>query len=151
MYRADTLLKSLIRDLGIEDGVKLSEMKRLWNTLFREPLSSHMTPSLLTRGKLLLTVDSPVWLQELNFYKEDILRKLSSYGVGAISFRLGTVLANKKSERGNQKSRARRLTDAEETFVGETVAEIGDDSLKKTLKTTMKKAIASGKTKIRES
>ncbi len=148
MYRADSLLKAYIKDLGIEDGIGLSEIKRNWNALFHEPLSHHMSPSLLARGELLLTVDSPVWLQELNFFRGDILRKLSPYGVSAIRFRIGRVSANVKPGAGSRKAKVKKLTDAEQAFIRETVAEMCDEGLKETLKLTMEKAITSGKTKI---
>ena len=149
MYRADSLLKLFIKDLGIEDGIRLSEIKRHWNALFNEPLSLHMAPSLLARGELLLTVDSPVWLQELNFYRQDILKKLGSYGVSAIRFRLGRVSAKAKSGARNQRATVKRLSSAEQTFIQETVAEIRDEGLKESLTVIMEKAITSGKTKIR--
>ena len=149
MYRADSLLKPFIKDLGIEEGIKLSEIRRHWTTLFREPLSCHMAPSLLNRGELLLTVDSPVWLQELNFYREDILKKLVSYGLSAVRFRLGRVSAKMKTEIKKQKSNA-RLTDTEKVFIQKAVSGIRDEALKETLKMTMERAITSGKTKVRE-
>jgi len=149
MRRVDTLLKHVIKDLGIEDDVRLSEMKRLWNTVFREPLLSHMIPSLLTRGELLLTVDSPVWLQELNFCKQEILKKLTPFGVSAIRFRLGSFPARRRKE-VFRVLKSKKLTETEQTFITETTAEIGDNDLKKTMTTVLGKAIASGKTKIRD-
>ena len=97
MKRADSLLSPFIRELGIEDGVKLAEIKRNWCNLFNKPLSYHMSPLILSKGEILLNVDSPVWLQEITFYKEDIIKKMSSYGVKAIRFRLGKVSRNKRS------------------------------------------------------
>ncbi len=149
MHRADSLLKPLVRDLGIEDSVRLLEIKRNWNNLFREPLSRHMTPSLLSRGELLLMVDSPVWLQELNFYREEIIKKLCHYGVGAVRFRLGRASVRVKPKGGSLKPNIKCLTDKERSFVRETVAKISDEGLKNTLGATIEKAIASGKTKIR--
>lgn len=150
MRRVDTLLNHIIRDLGIKDDVKLAEMKRLWGTLFREPLLSHMIPSLLTRDELLLTVDSPVWLQELNFCKQEILGKLTPFGVRSIRFRLGRIPTNKR--RGALRtSKPKNLTETEQSFIRETTAEISDDALKKTVTIAMEKAIASGKTNIRDS
>lgn len=148
MKRADSLLRPFIIDLGIEDGVRLDEIKRNWNILFREPLSSHMSPALFSRGELLITVDSPVWLQELNFYKEDIVNKLNSYGVGAIRFRLGRVSTNIKSEIRSRQPKVKRITDTEHAFIQDTVAKVPDEGLKETLKAAMAKSFTSGKMKI---
>ncbi len=146
MKRADSLLSPVIRELGIEDSVKLAEIKKTWHNLFNKPLSYHMSPFKLSEGEIFLNVDSPVWLQELNFYKEEIIRKMSSYGVRAVRFRLGRV--SKKSEVRSQKSEVRRLTHEELSYVEETVSQIGDDALKGAVKMAIEKAIASGKTKI---
>jgi hypothetical protein len=148
--RADSLLTPFIRDLGIEDSVRLAEIKRNWYSLFQKPLSYHIAPSLLSRGELLINVDSPVWLQELKFYKEGFLKKLGPYGVSEIRFRLGRVsLTNKQSEVRSQGSGVKHLTNKEHTFIQDIVSKIEDERLKVTLKTAIEKAINSGKTKIR--
>jgi len=144
--RADSLLASVIKDLGIADGVKFAEIKRDWNALFDQPLSFHMSPSMLSNGELLIFVDSPAWLQELSFFREDIRRKLESYGVKSIRFRLGRV-ATKKGVR-NQKTGVKQLTNVEHEIVKEMVSRIDDEGLKGAMKTTIEKAIASGKTKV---
>ena len=148
MRRADSLLKPYIKDLGIGDGIRLSEMRRSWNVLFQGPLAGHTFPSLLSGGELLLTVDSPVWLQELNFCRDMIIKKLESYGVRTIRFRLGRVSAKAKSEAVGQKQKTKRLTGTEQDFIQETVDKIPDEGLRETFKATMEKAIVSGKTKI---
>src|SRR4030042_6364800 len=140
--RADSLLLPVINELGINDGVRLAEIKRNWYNLFSKPLLYHMAPSMLSKDEILLNVDSPVWLQELNFCKEDIIKKMSSYGVRAVRFRLGRV--STKSEVRSQKSEARSLTHEELSYIEETVSQIGDDALKGAVKMAIEKAIASG-------
>ena len=149
MKRADSLLAPVIRDLGIVDGVRLAEIKRNWYSLFQKPLSYHMAPSLFSKGELLINVDSPVWRQELNFYKEDILKKLRPYGVSAVRFRLGRVSLTEKTGTKGKREEFKTLGAEERSYIDETISEIQDESLKETLKTTMEKAITSGKTKIR--
>lgn len=140
------MLIPFIRELGIIDGVMLAEIKRNWHNLFSKPLSYHMSPFRISRDEILLNVDSPVWLQELNFYKEDIIKKMSSYGIKAVRFRLGRV--STKSEVKSQKSKVRRLTYEELSYVEGTVSKINDEALKMVVKMAMEKAITSGKTKI---
>jgi len=154
--RADSLLIPYIRDLGIGDGVRLAEIKRDWYVLFNKPLSYHMSPSLLSEGEILLNVDSPVWLQELNFHKEVIQQKLSSYGVRTVRFRLGRVSTEISSGIGSQKSRVRskksedkQVKAEEHAFIEKTASHINDEALRLTVRLAMEKAIASGKTKIR--
>jgi len=146
--RADSLLASVIKDLGIADGVRFAEIKRDWNALFGQPLSFHMSPSMFSNSELLIFVDSPAWLQELSFFREDIRRKLESYGVKSIRFRLGRVATNTKKGVRSQKTGVRQLTNVEHDIVKEMVSRIDDEGLKGAMKTTIEKAIASGKTKV---
>ncbi len=144
MKRADSLLTPFIRELGIEDGVKLAEIRRNWYNLFDKPLSYHMSPFILSKGEILLNVDSPVWLQELTFYKEDIIKKMSSYGVKTVRFRLGRVSIKVKSGIQGQKSRVEQLTTEELSYIEETVSKINDEKLKETVQKAMKKSFATG-------
>jgi hypothetical protein len=146
--RVDSLLIPFVRDLGIEDGVRLAEIKMNWHNLFNKPLSYHMSPSMLSGDEIVLNVDSPVWLQELNFYKEDIIKKLSAYSVKAVRFRLGTLMTSTSRGRISKKSEVRRFTTEELSYIDEAVSQIEDEKLKEVAKTAMEKAIASGKTKI---
>lgn len=145
MNSVDSLLIPFIRELGIKDGVRLAEIKRKWHNLFNKPLSYHMFPSMLSGDEIVLNVDSPIWLQELQYYKDDILKKLLSYGVKAVRFRLGRV--PKKSEVRSQKSEIRRLTTEELFYIEDVASKISDEKLKETIISAIEKAITSGKTK----
>jgi hypothetical protein len=147
--RADSLLAPLIRDLGIRDGVRLAGIRKDWSSLFSEPVPLHTYPLMLSGDELLIAVDSPVWLQELQFYKENIVKKLGSHGVKAVRFRLGRVSAHAERVSGGQKPQVRGLTNKEHAFIQEEAAKVHDEGLKETLKATIEKAITSGKTKIR--
>jgi hypothetical protein len=140
--RADSLLKPLVRDLGIEDGIRLSQIKRHWYTLFHKPLSHHMSPSFLSGNELLLTVDSPVWLQELKFYQGDIITKLALYEVKTVRFRLGRVNAAENAETGREGGKAKPLTAHDRSFIEDTVSTIEDEELREVVKKAMGKAIA---------
>ena len=144
MKRADSVLIPFIRELGIEDGVKLAEIRRNWYNLFDKPLSYHMSPLILSKGEILLNVDSPVWLQELTFYKEDIIKKMSSYGVKTVRFRLGRVSTKVKSGIQGWKSRVKQLTTEELSYIEETVSKINDEKLKETVQKAMKKSFTTG-------
>lgn len=147
MKRADSLLKPLVRDLGIEDGIRLSQIKRHWYTLFHKPLSHHMSPSFLSGNELLLTVDSPVWLQELKFYQGDIITKLALYEVKTVRFRLGRVNAVENAETGREGGKAKPLTAHDRSFIEDTVSTIEDEELREVVKKAMGKAIATVRTR----
>lgn len=145
--RADFLLKPLVRDLGIEEGIRLAQIKSHWNTLFQKPLSYHISPSLLSGNELLLTVDSPVWLQELKFYQEDIIKKLAAYQVRTVRFRLGRVNAVANQEEGRKGRKDKPLTAQDRSFIEDTVSNIEDEELKEIVKKAIGKAMSAGKVK----
>lgn len=149
MKRADSLLAPLLKDSGIGSGVAFAGIKKNWFSLFQKPLSHHIAPCLLNAGELLINVDSPAWLQELKFFKEDIRKKLQPYGIQSVRFRLGRVSMNAMPEDKSRAREARQLDEEERSFIENAVTGIDDDSMKHTLKKTIEKAITSGRTKIR--
>jgi hypothetical protein len=147
--RADSLLAPLLKDSGIESGVAFAGITKNWFSLFQKPLSQHISPCLLNSGELLINVDSPTWLQELKFFKEDIQKKLHPYGIRSVRFRIGRVSMNAMPDNKSRPPETRQLDDEERSFIEHAVTDIGDDSMKQTLKKTIEKAITSGRTKIR--
>ena len=148
MRRADSLLTPLISDLGIRDGVRLAGIRKDWSSIFADPVPLHTYPLTLSGDELVVAVDSPVWLQEMQFYKENVIKRLASYGVKAVRFRIGRVSAPAKPAGRSREARVRSLTDKELAFIREETAKICDGNLKDRLKTTIEKAIMSGKTRI---
>jgi hypothetical protein len=146
--RADSLIAPLINDLGIRDGVRLAGIRKDWSSIFAEPVPLHTYALMLSGDELLIAVDSPVWLQELQFYRENIVKKLAPYGVQAVRFRIGRVSAPSKPKGRSRRVGVRSLTDKERSFIQEEASRVSDERLKETLKTTIEKAITSGKTKI---
>lgn len=91
MKTINSLLGPIFRELGIEDRLAIESIRSEWRNIFNEPLSLHTYPVELTSGELLINVDSPVWLQQLKFFKQDIIKKLAGHNVKTIRFKLGKV------------------------------------------------------------
>ncbi|MGB9715518.1 MAG: DciA family protein [Thermodesulfovibrionales bacterium] len=147
MKKAGELILPFIKNLGIEDNIRLNEIKKDWDSLFKEPLSFHIYPFRLSEGEILINVDSPVWMQELKYYRDDIVKKLNGYGVKEVRFKIGRVSRRKISNLKSQISNVRRLTAEELSYVEKTVSQISDDKLKETVKKAMVKALIKGQTK----
>lgn len=147
--RADSLIGPLIKNLDLEDGVRLAEIRKSWQSLFQKPLPCHMSPSRLSGGDLLLNVDSPIWLQEMNIHREEVLQKLTPFGVRSVRFRLGKVSAGTIPEVKRQKIKTKTLTPEERSYIEEITSRISDERLKRAATTAIERAISSGKTKVR--
>ena len=151
MKRADALLGSLIRDLGIQEGIRLAQITKDWHRIFHQPLTSHMFPSQFSQGQLTLHVDSHVWLQEMHFHKTAILGKLRAYGVNAVRFRLGKAGASGRGKAaGSMSGRGsvrKALSPDQVSLVEDAVSCVEDPELRGAIAAAMKKAVALGKTK----
>jgi hypothetical protein len=52
-------------------------MRLKWPEWISEPLCRKSRPLKLDRGKLLVGVDAPVWAQEMEFAKKDLMKRLA--------------------------------------------------------------------------
>lgn len=148
MQRGAPLFLSLLRDLGLEDRYTVDLLQREWSTLFGEPLSLHTCPADLKKGELLITVDSPLWLQQLKFFKGEMTAKLASYGVTGVRFTHGSLYRARRRGKpsggteGSEGTPPPLLLDADDlAWIAETTAAIRDEELKGTLAKAMEKAL----------
>jgi hypothetical protein len=139
MEKAGSLLGPVVKRLGIESGVRLSRIKNDWHTLFNKPLSLHMSPSKLTEGELLLNVDSPMWVQQLNFLKKEITAKLSGYGVREIRFRIGKISPLRPPEDSSRK--LMELSSEDTRFINGLVDTIDDTELRNAVRRAAEKSL----------
>lgn len=130
---------SLIRQLGLEEGVKLFQIRNSWTSIFSEPLTLHMWPVKLSEGELLIQVDSPLWMQQLTFLKRDIVTKLSRYGVRDIRFRLGKIY---REDFGKPEEKpARHLSPDDRSFLDGLASEISDEDIRTAVKKAAEKSL----------
>ncbi|NWF99220.1 MAG: DUF721 domain-containing protein [Nitrospirae bacterium] len=149
MKRLDILLAPLIKNFDLEDGARLSRLKKNWYNIFHPPLVSHIYPLNFSEGELLINVDSPAWMQELKFFRNEIISKLDSYGVKSIRFRIGRVQAttyNKNSKIFKKENK--KLSDEEIIYIENTISQITEKELREKIRTAIEKAVSSGKTRI---
>ncbi|MEJ2183446.1 MAG: DUF721 domain-containing protein [Nitrospirota bacterium] len=89
MKRADRELLVLARDLGLASGIALARVKERWAELFPGPASLNSSPASIEDGRLLVMVSSPVWLQQMSFYRAEMLARLQPLGVRDIRLKVG--------------------------------------------------------------
>ena len=147
MKKVGSLCVPFIRELGIQDAVRLAAVKRDWHTIFNQPLSNHMSPCTLSHGEILLNVDSPVWLQELQYYKKEILGKLRPYGITSMRFKIGRVSHNISRKKRDKETKFKSLSPEELSLVEETAAQVDDKELREILQKAMKRSLSTRKVK----
>jgi len=146
MVRAESVLTSILKNLGLEAGVRLAQIKTNWQNIFDRPLSLHMYPSKLSEGELLLNVDSPIWIQQLTYYKKEIIEKLYAYGVKEVRFRIGRISPDKQPVFKSPEHR--KLSDEDNLFISDLTSEIKDEDLKKAVKTAVERSLKNKPQKI---
>ncbi len=150
MDNAGSILASIFKNIGMEDSLTLTRLQSEWATLLDEPLSLHIYPASLNNGKLVVNVDSPLWLQELKFFKQAILKKLEAYRITAIEFRHGRTNPSRFNPTGNQAGMnngkqipqpEKNLDDADAEWINQTLATVNDPGLQDRIRNVLEKAL----------
>jgi hypothetical protein len=149
MKKVGTLLSSIFKDLGIEDNLILNSMQKEWHRLFNEPLSLHTYPVEIKNGELTINVDSPAWLAQLKFFRQDIIKKLHAYSINSVKFKHGRVYSRgfKDSRgqvlKGTEPSNPRPLESSELAWLNQTVSTVSDSELQENIRKAILKAVMS--------
>lgn len=137
------IISPILRESGLEEGVRFSLLKNKWDDLFREPLSLHLYPVSLRDGELLVNVDSSVWLQEVTVHREEILKVLKPFNIREIRFRLGRSGFRRQGNKNKQGYRGNKgLAPESLDFIDETIGLLADSELKETIRSAMEKSLS---------
>ena len=91
---ASELVPEVMKKLGLEQRLQQSQVFFRWTEIVGTDIAHHAQPVSLRNGLLVVSVDHPVWLQELSLYhKKLILQKVQKCvgknAVRDIRFRIG--------------------------------------------------------------
>lgn len=96
------ILRPLLKKFGLEAQMQTYMLIDRWEEVVGYQIASHTLPYQLKFKKLYLYVDSPAWINQLNFLKEElknkINREMGEAWVQEIIMRIGSV--EKKAENG---------------------------------------------------
>lgn len=70
-------LNQILKKYGLFDKIKEHSMFIIWNEEVGQSISLHAQPVFFKQGKLFVTVDNSVWVNELKFLKEQIKEKIN--------------------------------------------------------------------------
>ena len=143
MKKTGAVLGPLLRNLGLESGVRLALIRNDWYKIFDEQIASQLFPVSFSDGELLLNVTSPIWMQQCSYHKGEIIKKLSAYDVQNIRFRLGRIPQKKQGISTPRKTS--ELTSENRFFITELLSDVSDESLKEAIKKALEKSLTAGK------
>lgn len=76
MERIKEIIPRTLGKHGLIKGIRERKIILDWKDLVGETISAHTQPQEISRGRLIVKVDSSAWLHQLRFLKSDILEVL---------------------------------------------------------------------------
>jgi hypothetical protein len=141
--KTGAVLGPLLRNLGLESGVRLARIRNDWYEIFDEQITAQLFPASFSDRELLLHVSSPIWMQQCSFHKSELIKKLSAYDVQNIRFRLGRI--PQKKQRTATTRKPLELTPENRSFLTELLSEVSDEDLKEAVKKAVEKSLTKRK------
>ena len=89
------IIKSLLEGNGLPFNPDNARIWEVWDNSVGTVIAQHAKPAYMKKGLLRVEVTDPIWLQELEFARENIRQKLNENmgreAVSKIEFRLGPL------------------------------------------------------------
>ncbi|MBI5197807.1 MAG: DUF721 domain-containing protein [Nitrospirae bacterium] len=89
------LLRNILRQYGLEGKLREYQLAQRWEEIVGQTIAGHTYPEAIRFKKLILRVDSSVWMQQLSFFKKDLVEKVNnafeSPLIQDIQLRIGTI------------------------------------------------------------
>jgi hypothetical protein len=142
MQSLHNILKTFVKDYGLEGGVVLNSIQNQWGNIAGQTVAAHTFPDTIKGKVLTLIVDTPQWLHHLSFFKEEIATKLKSYNVIEVRFKLGKLPENTKETRaaGDVK-----LSEDDLIYLENTLKNLKDEDLREKFRTLIVHGLMRGK------
>ncbi len=78
MKSIKTVLNTYLFKMGLDVGVNQEQAVDIWPTAVGEKIAENTTVQDVKHGVLFVRANSPVWAQELQFQKKEVLFKINS-------------------------------------------------------------------------
>ena len=78
MKSIKTVLNTYLFKMGLDVGVNQEQAVNIWPTAVGEKIAENTTAQDVKHGVLFVRANSPVWAQELQFQKKEVLFKINS-------------------------------------------------------------------------
>ena len=79
MQKLSGILSRLLKQYGLEGKMTEYMIAEKWEAIVGKNIASHSYPAGIHHKRLYIIVDSPVWLQEVSFYKGDLIENVNKY------------------------------------------------------------------------
>jgi len=76
--RIGSILPNVLNKFGLKKGVEQHRALIIWNQIVGKGIAFHTKPGWVRGGILWVIVDDPVWREELEFLKHQIVEKINN-------------------------------------------------------------------------
>lgn len=147
--KVSDVLSTIMKDYGLVAKTREYRILKTWNAIVGNKISSHTHPLRIIRGVLTVIVDSPAWMQQLTFYKEDLINRISSEVgksmVSDIRFKVGKVEGKGNAVVRTQDLRPKTDIPDVESKVERYLDPIEDKEVRRVVRKAITKALIRGK------
>ena len=77
MQHIQTAIQNFLKKSGLNSGVEQQRALKLWGEIVGESISKNTEPMSVKNGTLVIKTTNPVWKQELQIQKSEIIKKLN--------------------------------------------------------------------------
>ena len=136
------LLSALLRGTPAEQRLKEGRIWMVWEDAVGSGIAAHAQPAAFRNGVLTLHVDSGPWLQQLNFLKKDLIRKvndeLEEEMVKELQLKAGKVKSPSPPPPSEPVQR-RKLSEDERHWIADQTETLRDPDLRAALENLIRK------------
>ena len=142
MQSLHNILKTFVKDYGLEGGVALNAIRSQWHKIVGQAVTGHTFPDTIKGKVLTLIVDTPQWLHHLSFFKDEITTKLKPYNVEEIRFKIGRLPEKTKETRAAEDI---KLSEDDLRYLENTLKNLKDEDLREKFRTLIVHGLMRGK------
>ena len=77
MQHIQAAIKNFLKKSGLNSGVEQQKALKLWGEIVGDSISKNTEPMSIKNGTMIIKTTNPVWKQELQIQKTEIIKKLN--------------------------------------------------------------------------
>jgi len=77
MQHIQAAIKNFLKKSGLNSGVEQQKALKLWGEIVGDSISKNTEPMSIKNGTMIIKTTNPVWKQELQIQKAEIIEKLN--------------------------------------------------------------------------
>lgn len=138
-----SVLESTLKSLEIDVPIKTYSIIGAWKEIVGETIADHTQPRRISHQILFIEVIHPTWMQQLQFLKSDLLKRVNNFLgeplIQDIRFRLGKISQKPPKPFKPDPWRREKLDEAKKERIEELLQKVKDEEIRRTMKKVLLK------------